>query len=390
LRADGRATAAALVSAPGDACVDARRLSLAGLAVGRLSLRAFRSYERAEITLDGRPVAVHGPNGAGKTNLVEAVSLLSPGRGLRRAAPEDLARRPEGGRWRVEAALAGPDGRHEVVTGSEGAGRRVEIDGKAAPQAALGAVARVLWLTPAMDRLWTEAAGDRRRFLDRLTMSLIPGHAETALAYEKALRERNRLLRDQVRDARWYEVLEAQLAAHGERLTAHRRDALGRLAAAQEGEAQGDCAFPAAALALETAVPDDLAAALAEGRKRDMAAGRGLVGPHRDDLAATYAAKGLPARLCSTGEQKALLLSLTLANARAVAADFGAAPILVLDEVAAHLDEDRRGTLVERILALGAQAWMTGTGADLFEAFGDRAQRLSVTEEGGASQVAER
>jgi DNA replication and repair protein RecF len=389
LRARWRLPAALPLSELHQASADARRLSLAGLALGRLSLRAFRSYERAEIALDGRPVAVYGPNGAGKTNLVEAVSLLSPGRGLRRAAPEDLARRSGDGRWRVEAALAGPEGRHEVVTGSEGAGRRVEIDGKAAPQAALGDVARILWLTPAMDRLWTEAAGDRRRFLDRLTMSLIPGHAETALAYEKALRERNRLLRDQVRDVRWYEALEAQLAAHGERLTANRRDALGRLAAAQKDEA-GEVAFPAAALALETAVPDDLAAALAEGRKRDMAAGRGLVGPHRDDLAATYAAKGLPARLCSTGEQKALLLSLTLANARAVAADFGAAPILVLDEVAAHLDTARRGALVERVLALGAQAWMTGTGAELFEAFGARAQRLAVTEEGGISRISER
>jgi DNA replication and repair protein RecF len=389
LRARWRLPAALRLSELPEASTDARRLSLVGLALGRLSLRAFRSYERAEIALDGRPVAVHGPNGAGKTNLVEAVSLLSPGRGLRRAAPEDLAQRSGDGRWRVEAALAGPDGRHEVVTGSEGSGRRVEIDGKAAPQAVLGDVARVLWLTPAMDRLWTEAAGDRRRFLDRLTMSLIPGHAETALAYEKALRERNRLLRDQVRDARWYDALEAQLAAHGERLTANRRDALGRLAAAQEDEA-GEVAFPAAALALETAVPEDLAAALAEGRKRDMAAGRGLVGPHRDDLAATYAAKGLPARLCSTGEQKALLLSLTLANARAVAADFGAAPILVLDEVAAHLDAARRGALVERVLALGAQAWMTGTGAELFEAFGARAQRLAVTEEGGISRISER
>jgi DNA replication and repair protein RecF len=355
------------------------------LAVTRLVLARFRSYERAEIALDGRPVAIHGPNGAGKTNLIEAVSLLSPGRGLRRATAETLARNAAPG-WRVAARLAAPDGPHDVVTDSDGAGRRVEIDGKAAPQSALGGVARILWLTPAMDRLWTEAASERRRFLDRLTLSLIPDHGDTALAYDKALRERNRLLRDQVRDARWFAALEAQMAEHGRRLTANRRAALDRLAAAQ----RADDDFPAAALALESEAPDDLAAALAASRPRDMAAGRSLVGPHRDDLGATYARKGVPAGLASTGEQKALLLSLTLANARAVAADFGAAPILLLDEVAAHLDADRRAALFARITELGAQAFLTGTGPELFAALGDRAQWLAVRDDGGASRIGER
>jgi DNA replication and repair protein RecF len=362
---------------------------MARLAVTRLTLLRFRSYARAELALDGRPVAIVGPNGAGKTNLIEAVSLLSPGRGLRRAAADELARGPGGAGWRVAAALDAPDGPHEVVTDSEGGGRRVAIDGKAAPQAALGNVARVLWLTPAMDRLWTDAAGERRRFLDRLTLSLLPGHGEAAVAYDHALRERNRLLRDQVRDAGWYTALEGRMAEAGARVSANRRAALARLAAAQDA---GDGSFPVATLELESETPADgadaLAAALAAGRARDMAAGRSLVGPHRDDLAATYAAKGVPARLASTGEQKALLLSLALANARAVAADYGAPPILLFDEVAAHLDADRRAALFDRLVALGAQAWLTGTDRALFAALGDRAAFVAVAEEGGASRLA--
>jgi DNA replication and repair protein RecF len=354
------------------------------LAVTRLRLAQFRSYTAAEIALDARPVAVHGANGAGKTNLIEAVSLLSPGRGLRGAAGEELARRPGQLGWQVAAAIEAPDGLHEVTTRSEGAGRAVEIDGKPAPQTALGTVARVLWLTPAMDRLWLEAAGDRRRFLDRVTLSLLPDHGEVALGYDRALRERNRLLRDQVRDPGWFDALEAQMADSGTRLAANRRTALARLAAADAG------AFPRAELALEPGGPDDragLAAALRAGRGRDQAAGRTLVGPHRDDLAAVYAAKGVPARLCSTGEQKALLISLILANARAVAADFGAAPILLLDEVAAHLDGERREALYDAVTALGAQAWMTGTGPELFAGLGERVQRLAVSEAGGASRI---
>jgi DNA replication and repair protein RecF len=329
--------------------------------------------------LEPRPVAIFGPNGAGKTNLIEAVSLLSPGRGLRGASAEELARAPERIGWKVTAAI----GDRQVATWSEGAGRSVEIDGKAATQTALGGVLRVLWLTPAMDRLWSEAAGERRRFLDRLTLSLVPEHGEVAIGYDRALRERNRLIRDEVRDPGWFDAVEAQMARFGAQLSANRAEALARLAAA---EAPG--AFPRAELALEGEAPRDeagLAAALREGRGRDRAAGRTLVGPHRDDLGAVYAAKGVPARLCSTGEQKALLVSLVLANARAVAADFGAAPVLLLDEITAHLDDGRRRALFQAIEALGAQAFMTGTGPELFD--GIDADRLAVAETEGSSRV---
>ncbi|MGS4946382.1 DNA replication/repair protein RecF [Meridianimarinicoccus sp. RP-17] len=362
------------------------------LAVTHLALSHFRSHRRAALELDGRPVVIFGPNGAGKTNLVEAVSLLSPGRGLRRAATADLARRPDAIGWRVAATLDTPDGSHRIELRAEpGSPRTQTVDGDPAPQAALGRLARVLWLTPAMDRLWIEGADGRRRFLDRATLSFFPGHGDAALAYDKAMRDRNRLLRDRVTDARWFDVLESRMADAGADIIAARRTALDRLATAQDGAAT---AFPAATLALvdppDGPLPDTADAlrdALAAARRGDMAAGRSRIGPHRSDLAATYTARGTDAAQCSTGEQKALLLSLVLANARALAEDLGAPPILLLDEVAAHLDAARRAALYDEICALGAQAFLTGTDATLFADLGDRAQHLTVTEDGGESRV---
>lgn len=345
----------------------------------------------ARLEADGRPVALFGANGAGKTNLLEAVSLLSPGRGLRRAEGEALARRPEGIGWRVSARLTAPDGAHEVETGvdqpAQSLSRAVRIDGKTAPQTRLGALIPMLWLTPAMDRLWIEGAGERRRFLDRLTLAFDPGHAEQALAYEKAMRQRNRLLRDDVREPRWFAALEARMAETGSALSAARGAVVARLARAQDG---AETAFPAADLALTgegPAAPEALKELWSRSRPRDQAAGRTLEGPHRADLTAIYAEKGMEARLCSTGEQKALLISLVLAAARAQAEDRGAAPVLLLDEVAAHLDEGRRAALYDEICALGAQAWMTGTGPELFEALGDRALRVRIEESAEGSTV---
>ena len=361
-------------------------------AITRLALSHVRSHLRTVIEADARPVAIHGPNGAGKTNILEAVSMLSPGRGLRRVAASDLARRPGDIGWKVTADLSGSPAAEVETWAEPGGARQVRIDGKAAPQVALARLLRVLWLVPAMDRLWTEGADGRRRFLDRMTMSLEPGHGETVLAYEKAMRERNRLLKEEVSDPRWYEALEAQMARAGAALHAARARAVARVTAAEDGAS----AFPAATLQLTgpdaTEPPSeepDLARAFREGRRQDMAAGRTLVGPHRADLAATYAAKGTPARDCSTGEQKALLISLVLANARALAEDTGAPPILLLDEVAAHLDAGRRADLYSEVIALGAQAWMTGTGPELFAELGERALHLEVTETGGNSTVSE-
>jgi len=361
------------------------------LAVIQLTLSHFRSHRRAVLECDGRPVALFGPNGAGKTNLLEAVSLLSPGRGLRRAAAQEMARRPEALGWKITAHLRSGARLHEIETWAEAGGaRQLRIDGKAESQLALGRLTRVLWLVPSMDRLWIEGAEGRRRFLDRIALSFLPDHAETSLAYEKAMRDRNRLLKDQQRDPGWYRALEAQMARSGIAIHEGRQTALARIEAAQAG---AQTAFPAAELELtqtEGEMPEteaDLAAALAESRFRDLAAGRTLVGPHRADLRGVYTAKGVPAEQCSTGEQKALLVSLILANARALAADLGAPPLLLLDEVAAHLDANRRAALYDEICALGAQAWMTGTGLELFEALGARAQRVEVTEEAGLSRL---
>ncbi len=355
-------------------------------AITGLTLSHFRSHKLARLDLDDRPLAISGPNGAGKTNILEAVSLLSPGRGMRRAGADEIARKPEALGWKVAASVDSMGHQHELETWSEAASpRQVRIDGKSATQVALGRIARILWLVPAMDRLWLEGAEGRRRFLDRMTMSFEPDHAEAVLSYEKAMRERNRLLKDHVHDDAWYRALEDQMALSGAAIEANRDKALTRIALAQAG---AQTAFPVADLEIEPALGHEgLRAALADGRPRDMQAGRSLVGPHRTDLMAIYSAKGVAARQCSTGEQKALLISLILANARALSEDIGAPPILLLDEVAAHLDADRRSALYDEIVALGAQAWMTGTGVELFESLGPRATYLSVTEENGVSAV---
>ncbi len=366
---------------------------MASLALSELKLSHFRSHKHARIDADGRPVVLYGPNGAGKTNILEAVSLFSPGRGLRRASAADMARRPESLGWKLTGVLQSLHQIHEIdITCQEGGARQVRIDEKAAPQLALGRIARVLWLVPSMDRLWIEGAEGRRRFLDRITMSFTPAHGDATLAYDKAMRERNRLLKDMVRDPHWYRALESQMAEAGAVIHANRQAALVQLAAAQD---QAETAFPIATLDLiagDAGMPetsDDFCAALADNRARDMAAGRTLIGPHRADLFATYAAKDVPARDCSTGEQKALLVSLILANARALARDFGAPPLLLLDEVAAHLDADRRAALYHEITALGAQAWMTGTEMTLFDTLGDAAMYVKITEIDGLSQVAQ-
>ncbi|MEM7238121.1 MAG: DNA replication/repair protein RecF [Pseudomonadota bacterium] len=379
-------------------------------AVGTLRLNQFRSYVSATIEAGGASVALFGPNGAGKTNVLEALSLLVPGRGLRRAGSEELVRRPEALGWRVRAEIETGCNTLEVMTGTEAgaAGRSVEIDGKTATQSALGHHVRMVWLTPVMDRLWLEGAGDRRRFLDRMTLGFAPSHGEASIAYEKAMRDRNRLLKDGIRDAAWLAGLEAQMARQGARIARERTLALSRLAAAQNA---AGTLFPRADLAIlgametrfsevirshglesdqldtfESEEAAGLAADLEAGRSRDAAAGRTLAGPHRSDLEATYAAKNMPARACSTGEQKALLISLVLANARALAAS-GTTPVLLLDEVAAHLDANRREALYDEIGTMGCQAWMTGTGPELFGELPATTLRMSVSDGPGGSRL---
>jgi len=357
------------------------------LYIRQLRLSHFRSHKAAHLELDGRPVALYGANGAGKTNVLEAVSLLSPGRGLRRADSGALMRQPENLGWRVDAFLRTNAQDHHLATRAEpGQSRSVEIDGKPAPQVGLGRLLRILWLVPAMDRLWIEGAADRRRFVDRLALSFEPGHADATLTYEKAMRERNRLLKDQVRDSSWYGALELQMAESGAEIMRNRASVVARI---NQAQAEAITAFPMAQLSIDSGEypTEDLLHALAHGRMRDMAAGRTLTGPHRADLTANYADKGMAAHLCSTGEQKALLISLILAAARALYDDTGTAPILLLDEVAAHLDAQRRAALYDEICALQSQAWMTGTDAVLFDDLGDRAAQFEVGDRDGHSHI---
>jgi DNA replication and repair protein RecF len=345
-----------------------------GMAVTRLSLTDFRSYADALVAPGPGFVILTGENGAGKTNLLEAVSLLSPGRGLRGAGLGEMARRGGPGGFAVAARVGDID----IGTGTTPDAperRQVRLDGAPASANSLSEWLSVLWLTPAMDRLFADAASGRRRFLDRLVLALRPDHATHAARYEAAMRARNKLLAEEgAWDAAWLAALEARMAEHGAALSQARAATVAalveRLAAAPDGP------FARAALALEGGEPGDLAAS----RSRDAAVGRTLAGPHRADLAVTHVGKGQPASLSSTGEQKALLIGLILAHADLVAQRTGRRPILLLDEIAAHLDPARRAALFERLGSAGGQVWMTGTEAGLFAGIGAAATWLAVAD----------
>jgi DNA replication and repair protein RecF len=401
-----------MLDAAQEAFARPREASLGRVAVTRLRLTDFRNYRELGLVLGGEPVVLTGANGAGKTNLLEALSFLAPGRGLRGARLAEIDRRRAAaeapraaGGWAVAAVIATRRGSVAVGTGRDpgpaagdtspgsGAERRiVRIDGEPAKsQALLGERLGVLWLTPAMDRLFLEGPSGRRRFLDRLVLALDPAHAAHVGAYEQALRERSRLLRDALllnrpADPAWLAALEQVLAERGVAVAAGRREVVRRLDRAC-GEAERP--FPRARLTLLGVVEgwlDDmpalaaeakLSAALAAGRREDVLTGGTAIGPHRSDLGVAVA-NGTAAGLASTGEQKAVLISIVLAQARLQRAIRGEAPLLLLDEVAAHLDAGRRAALFAALVELEGQAWVTGTDAALFAALRGRARFLSV------------
>jgi DNA replication and repair protein RecF len=369
----------------------------------RLSLTDFRSYVDAVVAPGPGLVILTGENGAGKTNVLEAASLLSPGRGLRGASLGDMAREGGGGGFAVAARLSpssseegsgwssqpfahampvspdsptplpspegeGLQGLIDIGTGTSASvpeRRQVRINGAPASANSLAEWLSILWLTPAMDRLFLEGASGRRRFLDRLVLALEPGHAIHAARYEAAMRARNKLLVEEgPHDDAWIGALEARMAEHGAAIVEARRRSVAALTARLESAPEGP--FARAALALAGG-EEALAPALSAGRARDAASGRTLAGPHRTDLLVTHVAKQQPAELCSTGEQKALLLAIILAHADLVTERAGRRPVLLLDEVAAHLDPRRRAALFERLEAGGGQIWVTGTERSLFE-----------------------
>ena len=345
------------------------------MAVTRLSLTDFRSYADALLAPGPGFVILTGENGAGKTNILEAVSLLSPGRGLRGTALGEMARRDGAGGFAVAARIGDVD----IGTGTTAAAperRQVRINGAPAAANSLSDWLSVLWLTPAMDRLFADAASGRRRFLDRLVLALHPQHAMHSARYDAAMRARNKLLAEEGPwDEAWLDALEARMAEHGAAIAEARSASVAalsnRLAEAPEGP------FARALIGLEGGESADLAAT----RSRDSTAGRTLSGPHRADLVVTHEAKHQPAALCSTGEQKALLIGLILAHADLVAARTGRRPLLLLDEIAAHLDPSRRAALFARLAGAGGQVWMTGTEPALFDGIG-AATRFTVADGG--------
>ncbi|MBS3651109.1 DNA replication/repair protein RecF [Pseudaminobacter sp. 19-2017] len=361
----------------------------------RLRLAKFRNYESLDLAIEPRSAVFVGDNGAGKTNLLEAISMLSPGRGLRRAAYDEIVRAGAQDGFAVHAVLEGPFGAVEIGTGTAGSapgesGRRIRINGAPAKSAdALLEWARVVWLTPSMDTLFTGPAAERRRFLDRLVLTIDPGHGQRALDYEKAMRSRNRLLAEASRDQAWFSAIEAQMAETGVAIAAARVELI-RLLSAMIARMPAEGPFPQADTTLVGSLEEAIASSpasdveekfrerLAAERFRDQAAGRTLEGPHRSDLLVRHRPKAMEAQYCSTGEQKALLIGLVLSHARLSGDVSGQVPLVLLDEIAAHLDQQRRTALFDILEEIGCQAFMTGTEIGLFSSLTGRAQFFDV------------
>ena len=371
---------------------------VAATSVAALSLSEFRCHRRLRLETSGTSVVLTGDNGSGKTSVLEAISLLGPGRGLRRARLADLSRRAADGSvapaWAVSARLRTAMGAMDVATGwaadTDGSGdrRQLKIDGRPAKGLTpWGEALAVLWLTPEMDRVFAEGTGVRRRFLDRLVLALDPAHAARLHAYERAMHERSVLLRQGCADDGWLTALEDGMATTGVAIVAARREAAHRLTRAAHDRSKP---FPAASLAtaglieawLEEgpalAVEERLKTALAAARRSDAEAGGTAIGPHRSDVEVRHAGTGRTAAACSTGEQKMLLIAIVLASADVQASLRGAAPLLLLDEVAAHLDRRHRSALFERVAAIGSQAWYAGTDRAVFRPLDERAQFIAL------------
>ena len=361
-----------------------------------LTLSNFRNYASLSVQFEPRHIVLTGHNGAGKTNLLEAISLLAPGRGLRRAAYDDMARKAGVGGFAIGAKIAVDDDETQLGTGTgasvgEATGSRiVRINGTAEKSAdVLNDHLRITWLTPAMDGVFTGPAADRRKMLDRMVLAVEPAHGQHAVHFEKAMRSRNRLIADEVNDASWYAALEYEIGTHGAAMTLARHRFVASLNA-MAASGFDRAAFPSAGLSLVGEIDamavtvEDLAeayrSALARSRPADRQAGRTLIGPHRSELEVVHVAKNMPAAIASTGEQKALLTGMVLAHASLIAQTSGLTALLLLDEIGAHFDAGRRAQLFEILDQLGGQAIMTGTETHLFDALENRAQFFTIAD----------
>lgn len=365
--------------------------------ISAVRLNDFRNYESLALSLEGSHVVLTGANGSGKTNLLEAVSYLSPGRGLRRVAYPEIARQGGTGAWAASFTLSTEEDEVQLGTGlqpgpSGELSRRLRINGASAKSAeAMAEHLSVLWLTPMMDSLFTGSASERRKWLDRMVLAIDKSHGSRVGGFEKAMRQRNRLLDESPHQTVWLDGIEMQMAEFAIAIATARAELVSRLTHSIAALHQDHDIFPMALVELEGALEEEAFARpatdseevykdrLARMRPRDRAAGRTLEGPHRSDLKVRHGPKDMPAAKCSTGEQKALLLGLVLAHAHLVAARNGRSPILLLDEVAAHLDEARRLALFDILDRLGCQAWVTGTDARVFTPLGARAQHFQVS-----------
>ncbi len=365
-------------------------------AITRLHLEAFRNYDTLNLELNAAPVILVGENGAGKTNILEAISLLSPGRGLRRAAIGELhnTHTPADKPWAAFFELHGKQGEVGIGMGRDPEStpdkerRLLRIDGKTVKgQTALADHTNIIWLTPEMDRLLAESTSERRKFADRLSFALDPSHSTRINRYEEAMRGRARLLRDGVMDEAWLNALEASMAQDGIAIAAARNEWIGHIRHHLNDDPHP---FPRVSLSIDGFLEKYLEthdaldsetlfkAMLKENRTIDASSGITTTGPHRSDLEVHHVTKNMPAHLCSTGEQKALLISLVLAQARLLRAIHQSTPLILLDDITAHLDEMRRDALASQLLALGSQAWLSGTDDGFFTAFKNKAQFLAI------------
>ena len=349
------------------------------MSLSYIKISHFRTHELSVLKPTKEPIVIFGKNGVGKTNVLEAISMFAPGQGFRRSKFSELARRPGSLGWKLVGQFQSLGSSFEVINyWNQDSGRKILIDGKNASQSELASLVRILWITPVMDRIWLNGSAERRRFLDRIVSNLVPGHTENSIKYYKALKQRNKLIKEKILDSNWYDALEKQMAVSGAEIDKARSYVITYIMDMQKKSVSS---FPFAELSIvgeRYLTPQTLEMALCKNRKQDIYAGRTLIGPHLSDLSAIYSSKGVSARSCSTGEQKALLISIIIATAKIQIEVFNTSPILLLDEVSAHLDTERRNILYDELNDLNLQLFLTGTDINIFSGFKKRARFYEV------------